>query len=243
MRLYKEILNQAWAQNAVSAVAAAYLKLVQALGRWEFRGSEIVQSQIDQQKPIILCFWHSRLVANAFGWKFDKPLHQLSTPHRDGKLAAATYNRMGVKTIWGSTSKGGSQAVRGMLKILKAGGIVAITPDGPRGPRGRMQKSAIDLARLSGAVLIPVSNSFKPFKMLNTWDRMLVPVPFSSGIFKAGEAIEVPRKATEEELEAIRQQVEDQLNALTFELDLETGVPTPEPAPVTSSGQADGGAE
>lgn len=237
MRLYKRILNQAWAQNVVSAVAAAYLRLVRASGNWEFRGWDIVQAEIDQNKPIILCFWHSRLVVNAFGWKSDKPLHQLSTPHRDGKLAAGTYNRLGVKTIWGSTSKGGSQAVRGLLKVLKDGGIIAITPDGPRGPRQRMQKSAVDLARLSGAVLIPVSNSFKPFKMLNTWDRMLVPLPLSNGMFKVGAPIEVPRESTPEELEAIRLQMEVSLNDLTGELDRETGVPTPQPAPLNAEEQ------
>lgn len=232
MKLYKKILNKTWAQNILSMLGAGYLRLVQKTGRWEVRGWENVQTAIEQNKPIIICFWHSRLIANAFGWQSDKPLHQLSTPHRDGKIAAATYNRLGVKTIWGSTSKGGSEAVRGMLKVLKSGGIVSITPDGPRGPRQRMQKSAVDLARMSGSVIIPVSNSMSPCKILDTWDRMVVPLPFAKGIFAIGQPVEVPRDATPEQLENIRITMEQSLNQLTQNLDSETGIITPEPAPL-----------
>ncbi|MDH5189559.1 MAG: lysophospholipid acyltransferase family protein [Rhodospirillaceae bacterium] len=232
MKLYKKILNQTWAQNIVSMLGAGYLRLVQITGRWEVRDWQTMQALIDENRPIILCFWHSRLIANAFGWKSDKPLHQLSTPHRDGKIAAATYNRLGVKTIWGSTSKGGSEAVRAMLKVLKHGGIISITPDGPRGPRQRMQKSAIDIARMSGAVLVPVSNSMSPFKMLGTWDRMIVPLPFAKGIFAVGQPVEVPRDASPEQLEEIRNTMEQTLNQMTQRLDKETGIITPEPAPL-----------
>jgi len=213
-------------------LGAGYLRLVQITGRWEVRDWQTMQALIDENRPIILCFWHSRLIANAFGWKSDKPLHQLSTPHRDGKIAAATYNRLGVKTIWGSTSKGGSEAVRAMLKVLKHGGIISITPDGPRGPRQRMQKSAIDIARMSGAVLVPVSNSMSPFKMLGTWDRMIVPLPFAKGIFAVGQPVEVPRDASPEQLEEIRNTMEQTLNQMTQRLDKETGIITPEPAPL-----------
>ena len=232
MKLYKKILNQTWAQNIVSMLGAGYLRLVQITGRWEVRDWQTMQALIDENRPIILCFWHSRLIANAFGWKSDKPLHQLSTPHRDGKIAAATYNRLGVKTIWGSTSKGGSEAVRAMLKVLKHGGIISITPDGPRGPRQRMQKSAIDIARMSGAVLVPVSNSMSPFKILGTWDRMIVPLPFAKGIFAVGQPVEVPRDASPEQLEEIRNTMEQTLNQMTQRLDKETGIITPEPAPL-----------
>ena len=232
MKLYKKILNQSWAQNAVSMLAALYLRFVRLTGRWDVRGWENIQSSIDANRPMIICFWHSRLIANAFVWKSDKPLHQLSTPHRDGKIAAGAYNRLGIKTIWGSTSKGGSSAIRGILKVLKTGGVVSITPDGPRGPRQRMQSSAIDIARISGAVLVPVSNSMTPAKVLGTWDRMLVPLPFARGVFEMGPPIEVPQGATAEQLEEIRIKMETELNQITARLDDETGITTPEPAPL-----------
>lgn len=230
MKLHKRILNQAWAQAAVTMAAAAYLRFVRFSGRWETRGWDNLQPLIDGGKPVILCFWHSRLIANIFGWPRGIALHQLSTQHRDGKLAGKTYQRLGVTPIWLDKDKP-TEATRKMVKILKSGGIGAITPDGPKGPRQRMQMSAIELARLAGgAYLVPVSNSTTRAKVLNSWDRMLVPLPFGRGVFQAGAPIEVPRKASAEEFEAIRKQVEDTLNAMTKALDAECGQETPEPA-------------
>ena len=229
MKLHKRILNQDWAQATVTWLAALYLRFVRLSGRWETRGWDKLQGLIDDGKPAILCFWHGRLIANIFGWPQGVRLYQLSTQHRDGKLAGKTYQRMGVTPIWLDKNKP-MEATREMVKVLKSGGIGAITPDGPKGPRQRMQMSAIDLARLAGgAYLVPVSNSTTRAKVLSSWDRMQVPLPFGRGVFQLGEPVEVPRKATAEELEAIRVKVEDTLNAMTRALDLECGQETPEP--------------
>jgi len=231
VKLHKRILNQDWAQAVVTMTAAAYLRFVRFSGHWETRGWHHIQTLIDDDKPVILCFWHSRLMANIFGWPSQVALYQLSTQHRDGKLAGKTYQRLGVTPIWLDKDKP-TEATRKMVKILKAGGIGAITPDGPKGPRQRMQMGAIDMARLAGAVLVPVSNSTTRAKVLSNWDRMQVPLPFGRGVFEVGAPIEVPRKATAEELEAIRQNMEDALNTMTQALDAECGQITPEPAPV-----------
>lgn len=231
MKLHKRILNQDWAQALVTALAASYLRFVRFSGRWETRGWDILQTLIDDGKPVILCFWHGRLIANIFGWPRGVALYQLSTSHRDGQLAGKTYQRLGVTPIWLDKDKP-TEATRKLVKILKTGAVCAITPDGPKGPRQRMQMGAIDLARLAGgAYLVPVSNSTTRAKVLRSWDRMQVPLPFGHGIFQAGEAVEVPRKATPEELETIRKQMEDTLNAMTRALDAECGQVTPEPAP------------
>lgn len=231
MKLHKRILNQDWAQSVVTFLAASYLRFVRLSGRWETRGWSHMQTLLDDGTPAILCFWHGRLIANIFGWQTDAPLYQLSTAHRDGKLAGKTYQRLGVTPVW-LESQSPMEATRKLVKLLKAGGVCAITPDGPKGPRQRMQMSAIDIARMSGARLVPVTNSTNRAKVLGTWDEMIVPLPFGRGLFAVGEPIGVPRKASAEELEAIRQQMEDTLNAMTRDLDEELGHPTPEPAPL-----------
>lgn len=234
MKLHKRILNQDWAQSAVTALGAAYLRFVRLSGRWETRDWDVLQKLIDDGKPIILCFWHGRLIANIFGWPHGVALHQLSTQHRDGKLAGKTYQRLGVTPVWLDKNKP-TEATRKMVKILKSGGIGAITPDGPKGPRQRMQMGAIDLARLAGgAYIVPVSNSTTRAKILRTWDRMQLPLPFGRGVFQIGQPIEVPRKASAEEFEAIRKNVEDTLNTMTQALDAECGQVTPEPAEVSA---------
>ncbi len=230
MKLHKRIFEQAWAQSIVSLLIAAYLRFAYATSRWQVRGWDNIQGQIDAGQPVILCFWHARMIMSMYGWRHTHPLNMLSTPHRDGKIAALTYNRLGIKTIWGSTKKGGTGAARAMIKALKSGEIVAITPDGPKGPRQRMQPSAIDIARMSGAKLAPVSAASSNSKILGTWDRLQIPKPFGRGVIWIDAAIDVPRKASEDDFEALRQSVEDRLNAMTQELDREFGLQTPSPA-------------
>lgn len=235
MKLHKRILNQNWAQSVITVLAATYLRFVRFSGQWETQGWDKLQKLIDEGKPAILCFWHGRLIANIFGWPQGLALYQLSTAHRDGKLAGKTYQRLGVTPIWLDKSKP-SEATRKLVKILKSGGIAAITPDGPKGPRQRMQMSAIDIARLAGgAYLVPVSNSTTRAHILKSWDRMQIPLPFGRGIFQVGDPVEVPRKATAEQLEAIRLQMEDSLNAMTRALDAQCGQTTPEPAPLPAA--------
>jgi len=229
VKLHKRILNLDWVQSIITGLAAAYLRFVRLSGHWEMRDWHNIQDIVDQGKPVVLCFWHGRLLAKVFGWPKDAiPLHQLSTAHRDGKLAGKTYQRLGLVPVW-LDSKSPTEATRKIVKILKNGGVCSLTPDGPKGPRQRMQMSAIDLARLGGAYLVPVSSSGSRMKILNTWDKMQVPLPFSRGAFQMGQAIEVPRKATKDELESIRKHMEDSLNDITRTLDTEFGQETPEP--------------
>ena len=232
MKLYKRIFQQSWAQASVSALVSGYLRFVNLTSRWEMRRYDIPQSLIDQKQPFIICFWHGRLVPSILAWRFSATLHILSTPHRDGQIAAKTYNRFGVQTIWGSTKKGGSEAARTIIRTLKAGGVSGITPDGPKGPRQRMQKSSLDMARMAGAVLVPFAPSITRVKWLRSWDRMIVPLPFARGTFAFGEPMEIPRKASEEEYEALRQEFENRMNALLIEVDQACNQETPEPAEI-----------
>ena len=237
LKLHKRILNQDWAQAVVTGLLAAYLKFVRATGRWEVRGWENVQSAADNGKGALICFWHGRLIANIFLWPDQYPLYQLSTAHRDGKIAGKTYQRFGVVPVWlDSTSP--MEATRKLVKLLKDGKLCAITPDGPKGPRQRMQMSALDLARMTGSPLIPVISSGSRVRILNSWDRMQIPLPFSRGAAVAGTPVEVPRKADAQELEAIRQQMEENLNAMMRDLDAEFGQSTPEPAEVPTEVKA-----
>jgi len=230
VKLHKRIFEQPWAQSLVSLLIASYVRFAYLTSRWEVRGWNNIQGQVDAGQPVILCFWHARMILSMYGWKHTHKLNMLSTPHRDGKIAALSYNRLGINTIWGSTKKGGSEAARAMIKALKSGETVAITPDGPKGPRQRLQSSPIDIARMSGAKLVLVTATSSNSKILNTWDRLQIPKPFGRGVIWADAAIDVPRKASNDELEALRQSVEDRLNAMMQELDREFGFETPPPA-------------
>jgi len=234
VKLHKRFLNQDWAQSAATWLVALYLRLVRGTGRWEVRGWEHIEKLGDDGTPALICFWHGRLITSLFMWPGGKDLYQLSTAHRDGKLAGKTYQRFGVTPVW-LQSNSPMEATRKLVKLLKDGGFCSITPDGPRGPRQRLQRSPIDIARLAGAVLVPVSNSGNRMKILDTWDKMQFPLPFAHGALEFGAPIAVPRKGTDEELEQVRQHMEDTLNAMTRKLDQEFGQVTPEPAPLESA--------
>jgi len=155
----------------------------------------------------------------------------LISQHRDGQIIARTVSHFGIATIVGSSSKGGLAALRAMLHSLKSGTCVGITPDGPRGPRMRASDGIVQVARLSGRPIIPCSYSSKRRRILGSWDRFSVALPFSKGLFVWGAPIEVPSDASASDLLQARNAVEASLNDITERADRQMGHCPVEPAP------------
>lgn len=231
MRLGKTIARSERIRAALCWLGAKYIAFVFRTGRWEFIGREIAERHWNAGLPFILAFWHGRLLLMPHSWPRAKPIHMLISQHRDGQLIAKTVAHYGIDTVAGSSTRGGSAALRAMLKALKSGESVGITPDGPRGPRGRASAGIVNVARMAGVPIIPVSFSAKRRVVLSSWDRFVVALPFSKGIFVWGRPIEVPRDASEAALEALREEVENRLNAITAAADARMGHPAIEPAP------------
>jgi hypothetical protein len=122
-----------------------------------------------------------------------------------------------------------------MLTAIQDGQNVAITPDGPRGPRMRVQAGIILLARLSGVPIIPVTYAVSRCKLASSWDRFVIALPFSRGIYLWGEPIYVARDADEAALEAARLELEQSLNALTEAADKRVGVPVVLPTEIAQT--------
>jgi hypothetical protein len=144
------------------------------------------------------------------------PIQALASGHRDGQLVAGVMARFGVGTISGSTGRGGHGAIRASRAALANGAVVVITPDGPRGPPMQAAPGAIRLARLSGAMIVPVSYATRRRVFLKTWDRFMVPLPFGTGAFVCGAPMSVPDSEDEE---AARRRLESALNAAVREAD------------------------
>ena len=105
------------------------------------------------------------------------------------------------------------------MKRLREGRDVAFTPDGPRGPRHRVQGGVIQAARLSGVPIVPIAFSAHRAKIFSSWDRFLLPYPFSRGVFLYGEPLVVPRDANEREVEALRRGLEVRMREMTEQAD------------------------
>lgn len=189
--------------------------------RWTIidpHGHRHANSEI-RSKPVIGVFWHNRIMLGCVFWEKIRPTTMLISLHADGRMIANAVNLLGVQTIDGSSSKNGAKAFRGLVNALKDGGDVAITPDGPRGPRMRCKESVVTLARLSGAAVIPVAWNVKRRKVLSSWDRFIVASPFSQGVVVWGKETRVPKDASKDELEDFRLEIEKSLNDASTEAD------------------------
>jgi len=165
----------------------------------------------------------------------DRNMSVLSSTSRDSQLLARILWRFGHKSAWGSSTRGGAGALREIVRRIRAGSDAGFTPDGPRGPRRRVQPGVIAAARLSGKPLIPVAFSARPFRRLRSWDGTLLPFPFGRGLFLYGEPLRVPRDADDAAQERCRLALEEALDRLTDRADAEVGIPAEEPRPEVES--------
>lgn len=151
--------------------------------------------------------WHGKsfIPANHFAGKGVWALFSLSN---DGELQSKIFKKFGFRVIRGSTGRGGARALIESIRVLREGGRMAITPDGPRGPAGVVQPGIMAMAQKSGAALVPVGTGANPCARLGTWDRYMVPWLGARAAIVFGEPIYVPAGAGAEEVEAIRLQVQ-----------------------------------
>ncbi|MBX9634575.1 MAG: lysophospholipid acyltransferase family protein [Magnetospirillum sp.] len=230
MGLVKSIGKNERIRGALCWVAAQYIRLVWLTGRWDVENAHIPAEYWDQGRPFILAFWHGRLLMMMKIWRGGMPISMLISQHRDGKLIARTSAHFGIGSIEGSTSRGGAQALRSILKTLRGGNCIGITPDGPRGPRMHSSAGLINIARLSGCPIIPACYSSTSRRLLKSWDRFAVTFPFSRGVFLWGEPIFVPKDLDEDGVEAMRLKLQDAMIAQAADADRRMGVPPVDPA-------------
>ena len=184
---------------------------------------EMVNDQIQDHylrigKPLILTFWHGRLLMMPTAYRGKGVAIPISL-HQDGELISRTVKYFGIRSIRGSTTRGGFSAMREMLKVSEQGYDIAITPDGPRGPRYRVQNGVIELAKRTGMAIIPVTFNASRKKVFRSWDRFLLPYPFSRGIFILGEPLLVPQQMNKGVFEQTRLLLERRLRKITDQAD------------------------
>ena len=215
------------------ALKALRKKLVAAVGPWlaywtirvlgkTMRFEEvhpgIPRSFLEKGTPAIGAFWHGRLLMMSHLYK-GKKLSFLVSPHRDGQVVGKALERLGFHAILGSTNRKGFSAFKEMVKAQRDGSDIAVTPDGPKGPRCHAQIGVVELAKLTGSPVIPFTFSASKGVFFKTWDRFLLPFPFSRGVFIWGEPIYVDSNGTRAHLEEKRVLLEKRLNEITERAD------------------------
>ena len=196
-------------------------RVIRILGwtmRFEVVNPQIQKSFVEKGIPYIAAFWHDRLLMMPLAYQGKKSSFLVS-PHRDGLIVGRALKRFGLNPIFGSSSRGGSSALKEMIRAIRNGSDMGIVPDGPRGPRHRLQSGVIELAKRTGNPILPLAFGASKKKVFKTWDRFILPYPFSKGVFVWGEPIYVDRNADRKDLEEKRLFVEKRLNEITEEAD------------------------
>lgn len=217
MSLFKKLRRSSVVRRLASYLITQYVRFVWMTSKWEIVGKENPDSYWKQNKPVVACFWHGRLLMMFKSWFGQHKLHMLISSHPDGQIIARTTQHFGYGWIAGSSNKGGRKAVVKILKTLKSGESVGVTPDGPRGPRYQVSLGVIQMARLGNAALLPVSYAANKGFFMKSWDRFFLPLPFSKGVFIYGPMIDVTDSSKSDE--ELRQQLENSLKEITQKAD------------------------
>ena len=172
--------------------------------------------------PAIYCVWHNRLsLCLVLYYGYVKKRNQtpgmaaIVSASKDGGFLAGILECFKVHPVRGSSSRRGSQALLELTSWAERGYDLAITPDGPRGPRYVVQEGVMGLAQFTGFPIVPASFHAHWKLQLKSWDRFQIPLPFSRCEMALGKAVRVPREASDAEREALRQQLERTLKEIS----------------------------
>ncbi|HXH25756.1 MAG TPA: lysophospholipid acyltransferase family protein [Vicinamibacterales bacterium] len=200
----------------VAAIAGLGYPLIEALGRtlrWRTEGlGHLAAIEASGRQPV-MAFWHGRILSAAYYFR-RRGIVVITSENFDGEWIARIIERLGYGTARGSTSRGAQRAMLQLVREMRAGRAAGFTVDGPRGPARVAQPGAVWLASATGNPVLPFHLEASAHWTLKSWDRTQIPKPFSTVALAVGEPLEVPRHATDVQIEGARRQLESRLHAL-----------------------------
>lgn len=239
--MLKKIGRSQFARSALGALATKYLKLVRSTTRFVTEPADFPQ-RIAQELPVIAAMWHGQHFMIHFAWPQGADVSALISRHGDGEINAQILSRLGVRAIRGSggdpakmQKRGGAVALREMLRALEQGSTMVLTADIPKVSR-RAGAGIVTLARMSGRPIYPIAVVSGRRVDFNSWDRASLALPFGRGAMVLGDPVHVARDASDAELEAARQAVQDGLDAVHARAYALVGAKDPGARPIETSG-------
>jgi len=210
--------------RVLPAIAALGVSALGATLSVRASGIDVLRPLWRARRPLIYAVWHGRILivpwlnARLRRREGARRVRVLASRSRDGQLMAEFARRFGLDVVRGSSSRGGPQALRELVRAVRAGEDVAMVPDGPRGPAHRAQGGIVALAAATGALIVPLGVAARPAHRLASWDRFLVPTPFARCAVVVGPLIEVKRHDDREDarlrVERALQEATDAADAL-----------------------------
>jgi lysophospholipid acyltransferase (LPLAT)-like uncharacterized protein len=193
--------------------------LIRSLGvtlRVKRVGLEHIASARTATGNTLFAFWHGRLLPLVYIHR-DEDINVLVSTHQDGEYIARVIHGLGFGTSRGSSTRGGIRALRELIQAGSDKFDVAITPDGPRGPREKVQPGVVYLAKRLGLPIVPIGVSSRPSLRLRSWDRFMIPMPFARCTVVYGEPIVFDSSVSRDALDRARADLELRLGEVTRE--------------------------
>ena len=216
MKLIKRINKSSVGQKVLGFIIFIITKFIFTSIKWECLDLDNKNLIFKNKKPYIFCCWHNKLFLGPHFLPKNLTHNVLISGHSDALVTVILLKLLKLNIIFGSSMKGGTNAFLKMVKSIRKGESVSITPDGPRGPREKVKEGIIKLAQVTGAPIIPLVWYTEKYKKLNSWDQFIIPYPFSKGSYLFGKAIFIERKLSEQQLKVEKQKVENVLKNLTL---------------------------
>lgn len=228
--------HRPWALATFAWLAVFYIRLIDRTGRWQLVYTPATEMLIRQGRPFIGAFWHGRLLMSFPAWhslrtklgiRNHPDLYIIGSMHGDGQLVHHTARRLGARTLFGSSRRGGARVLREAKRVLEQGNILVMTPDGPKGPRMRLQPGIAYLARHTKVPVVPVTFAARRQHIFNSWDRFMLVWPFAHGTVAFGDPIELPADGDTESHISL---IEERMITFSTEIDLAQGIDPIQPA-------------
>ena len=148
--MLKQLIRTKIGLFCLSWIAAIIVAMLMLSVRWRTEDRDGFRRMLAAHDGVVLVFWHERILAMPWLWPRRHAMTALQSPHPDGRMLAHTVNHLGVRTVWGSSNRNALSGLRGMKRILDAGRIATVTPDGPRGPARIAAVGPVALAQMAG---------------------------------------------------------------------------------------------
>jgi len=200
--------------RAAGWVGAWVIRVLMAIVRVRVEGDGPLQAMRASGRPFLFVCWHGHLLPLVHLHR-GHDIVVLASEHRDGEYITQVLAHLGFAAARGSSTRGGERGLRDLIRAARDGRTLAITPDGPRGPREAFKEGAIVAARMTGLPIIPIVAACSNAWRLGSWDRFLIPRPFSRVEVVTGDPIPVPRALDAAGSEALRLRIEEIMRELS----------------------------
>ena len=222
----KAFFRSAPVQAALALILGGYLWLVLRTIRWRLVDGGPAKAVLGDPEGLLVCFWHGQIAASIGAQPLcrpHRPTRLIISLSQDGDFIARAMEMMDLPSFRGSSRKtvdprrarSGGAVYRQSLDWVRGGGVLILTPDGPRGPARQMAEGAVRIAARTGAPVLLMGLCARPALRLKTWDAMELPLPFGRGAIVFGEPVRAPADADGATVAAIRHDWSERLSRVT----------------------------